>query len=349
MISLSFSSSEIEALRDHRFHHPHPFVQRKMEALLLKSYGLPHDQIASIVGVCANTLRTYFEDYQEGGISRLQEIHFYSPTSALSEFTGTLEAHFRDQPPATVLEASARIHEITKIKRGLTQVRKFMQSIGLKRRKTGSIPAKADVEKQKAFLESELEPRLKEAREGKRNLFFVDAAHFVFAPFLGFLWCFKRVFVKAPSGRMRFNVLGAIDAVSHKLVLITNETYINASSVCSLLAEIAKQNISGPVTLVLDNARYQKCALVQATADALKIELLYLPSYSPNLNLIERLWKFVKKRCLYSKYYPDFLSFHRTIATFLTGVHQQHKENLDSLLSHNFQSFDPSQILLQAA
>lgn len=349
MLSLSFTPSEIEELRDQRFHHPHPFVQRKMEALLLKSYGLPHDQIAAIVGICDNTLRTYFEEYREGGIARLQEIHFYSPTSALSEFTGTLEAHFRDQPPATVLEAAARIHEITKIKRGLTQVRKFMQSIGLKRRKTGSIPAKADAEKQKVFLKSELEPRLKEAREGKRTLFFVDAAHFVFAPFLGFLWCFKRVVVKAPPGRMRFNVLGAIDAVSHKLVLITNETYINAASVCSLLAEIAKQNISGPVTLVLDNARYQKCALVQATADALSIELLYLPSYSPNLNLIERLWKFVKKRCLYSKYYPDFLSFRGTISTFLTGVHHQYKENLDSLLSHKFQSFDQSEIWLQAA
>jgi transposase len=60
--------------------------------------------------------------------------------------------------------------------------------------------------------------------------------------------------------------------------------------------------------VVLDNARYQRCAIVQATARALDIELLYLPTYSPNLNLIERLWKFTKKKSLVSKYYAPPLS-----------------------------------------
>ncbi len=130
-------------------------------------------------------------------------------------------------------------------------------------------------------------------------------------PFLGYLWCFVRIFIKAPAGRQRFNVLGALDAVTHELITITNDTYINAHSVLSLLYKIANRRFSVPVTLVLDNARYQKCKIVWAVAKILDIELLYLPSYSPNLNLIERLWKFVKKKCLYSKYYPDFAAFKR--------------------------------------
>ena len=133
-------------------------------------------------------------------------------------------------------------------------------------------------------------------------MFFVDAAHFVLAPFLGMLWCFARVFIAAPAGRQRFNVLGALNAITHELVTVTNDTYINAESVCELLRRLAALGLGMPITLVLDNARYQKCHVVQTLAETLQIELLYLPPYSPNLNLIERLWKLVKKKCLYSIY-----------------------------------------------
>jgi transposase len=162
----------------------------------------------------------------------------------------------------------------------------------------------------------------------------------VFGSFIGMLWCVTRRWIKSPSGRQRFNVLGAINAMSHQLVTVTNTTYINAESVCELLYQIAALNIAVPVTLVLDNARYQRCALVQAAADALSIELLYLPSYSPNLNLIERLWKFVKKQCLYSKYHADFDAFRRSISECLAQTQTTHKAALDSLLTLHFQSFE---------
>ncbi len=102
----------------------------------------------------------------------------------------------------------------------------------------------------------------------------------------------KRIFIKSPSGRKRFNVLGALNAITHEVITVTNDTYINSESVCQLLHKLAALGLSIPITLVLDNARYQKCRLVQELADSLDIELLYLPSYSPNLNLIERLWKY---------------------------------------------------------
>ena len=98
-----------------------------------------------------------------------------------------------------------------------------------------------------------------------------------------------------------------------------------------------------PVTLVLDNARYQKCKLVWWLANSLNIEMLYLPSYSPNLNLIERLWKFVKKQVLYSKYYADFASFSAAIADCLARTHTDHKAALDSLLSLRFQTLQEPQ------
>ena len=94
-----------------------------------------------------------------------------------------------------------------------------------------------------------------------------------------------------------------------------------------------------PITLVLDNARYQKCKIVTALASQLNIELLFLPAYSPNLNLIERLWKFVKKKVLYSKYYPDFDSFKHSISDCLNQTHTTYKAELDSLLTLKFQAF----------
>lgn len=163
--------------------------------------------------------------------------------------------------------------------------------------------------------------------------------------FLGFVWCFERVFVRAPSGRKRFNVLAALNAITHEIITVTNDSYINALSVCELLRKLAALNLSIPITLVLDNARYQKCQIVQDLAKSLDIELLYLPSYSPNLNLIERLWKFVKKQCLYSKYYENFTLFQEAISTCVENAHITHKKELDSLLTLRFQSFKKTQII----
>jgi len=173
----------------------------------------------------------------------------------------------------------------------------------------------------------------------------VDAAHFVLAPFLGYLWSTVRLFLKAPSGRQRLNVLGALNAVTHELITIINDAYINSQSVCDLLWKIACLNLQTPVTLVLDNARYQKAGIVQQLAAQLKIELLFLPPYSPNLNLIERLWKFVKKQCLYSRYYAEFQSFSHAIIDCLQKTHSTYKPQLDSLLTLEFQTFKKSQFV----
>jgi transposase len=145
-----------------------------------------------------------------------------------------------------------------------------------------------------------LEPRLAQARAGQRAVFFVEAAHFVLAPFLGVLWSVTRIFLRAPAGWQRFNVLGALNAITHELVTVTNDPSITATEVCALLRQLAALTLGVPLTVVLDNARYQRCAPVLLLAASLHIELCCLPPSSPHLNLIERLWKFVKKQCLYS-------------------------------------------------
>ena len=215
-------------------------------------------------------------------------------------------------------------------------------------RKVGTIPAKADHAEQEAFLDDELRPRLDQAEKGKRAVLFVDAAHFVFGPFLGYLWCLVRLLLPGPPGRKRYNVLAALDAVTHRVIRVSNHAYINAQSVCDLLREVASAGLGKPVTLVMDNARYQKCALMQGLAKKLKIELLFLPGYSPNLNLIERLWKFVKRECLGCRVLPDYEAFTAAIDGCLNSLHTKHKEQMDTLLNLEFQLFDEDVSVLSA-
>lgn len=179
-----------------------------------------------------------------------------------------------------------------------------------------------------------------DAREGKKEVFFIDAAHFVWQGFVGFLWCFVKIWVKSPSGRQRFNVLGALNAVTKETLTITNTTYINAWSVIKLLIKLSQryQSTGVPITIILDNASYQACNLVRASAKMMSIELIFLPSYSPNLNLIERLWKFVKKTSLYSQEFSSFEAYCGEITRCIENAHVEHKEQLESLMTWRFQT-----------
>jgi transposase len=195
------------------------------------------------------------------------------------------------------------------------------------------------------FLDTRLKPTLGAAQAGRGHVFFVDAAHFVFGTFLGCLWSFARIFVRAASGRQRFNVLGAWNAMTHELISVTNTTVVNTATMCQLLLKIAASGLTGPITLVLDNARYQRNAVVQALASQLGITLMYLPSYSPNLNLIERLWKFIKRRALYGRYHPTFADFRAAIQQTLDGLPTTYAEQLKTLMTLKFQTFEDVSLL----
>ena len=198
---------------------------------------------------------------------------------------------------------------------------------------------------QAEFRESKLEPLLEEARAGTAQVFFVDAAHFVMGAFLCCVWCRLRLFIRGGSGRKRYSVLGAWNAVTHELVSITTDATVTAETMGALLLKIAALGLQGPLTLVLDNARYQHCAVVMELAKSLNIHLEFLPSYSPNLNLIERLWKFIKKQALYGRHYATFSDFRAAIDGCLAKIPTEHREKLKSLMTHNFQTFDPASFL----
>ena len=173
----------------------------------------------------------------------------------------------------------------------------------------------------------------------------MDAAHVVFGTYLCGLGSIARVFVRAASGRQRFNVLGAWGAVARTLTAVTNVTVVNTDTMCELLRAVAARGLAGPVTTVLDNARYQRHDVVTGRAKEPGIELLFLPSYSPNLNLIERLWRFARRKAVYGKYHPTFADFRAAVQDVLDRVPTTHAGKLASLMTLNFQEVEDVSLL----
>lgn len=343
MRRIEFTEEEIRQLKQESIYHKHPVVRRRMQALHLKAEGMPHKKIGALLGICPRTLGRYLDTFLQGAevgrVAGLKNLNYKGKPNRLMERKEEILAHLEENPPATQKEAQAQIKTLTGIQRSLPQVREFLKKNRVFRRKVKQIPVKVDIEAQETFKTEVLEPLVEQAQAGKLQLFFVDAAHFVMLPFLGYLYSLTVRFIKAASGRKRFSVLGALNAVTKEVVTITDHGYINALSVCALLQKLRDQFEQGPLVLIMDNARYQRCALVLEKALKLDIQILFLPPYSPNLNLIERLWKFVKKKALYNQHYPLYEQFHIAISNCLEQTGTTYKQDLDTLLVAKFQSF----------
>jgi transposase len=153
MIDVHISESEMALLKHERYNHPHPRVMLKMDVLYYKGLGLSNDLICRLCGICGNTMREYWKQYNAGGIERLKEVNFNKPRSELQDFSCTIEAYFTANPPSSIAQASDMIEKITGIKRGETQTRKFLKSLNFRYIKSSSVPAKALTEEKKTSSE----------------------------------------------------------------------------------------------------------------------------------------------------------------------------------------------------
>lgn len=347
MLLINFSEAEIQQLNYERFYYPCPIVQKRIHAVYLKAtVGLPDTMIGQLTGLHRHSVSHWVQVYRNEGFEPLCRFKYGTNKSELENHSDSILKSFTDQPPMSACEAKSRIEELTGIGRSPSQVRAFMKRHKLRYIKTGHIPAKADTEKQRTWLETTLEPAIKEAQNSECHLLFMDAAHFILQPFICALWCMARLFIKAAAGRNRINVLGAVNAITKEVVTLSNTTYINAETIIIFLKQLKKHYGELPLKIVLDNARYQHCKLVEQAAKELNITLLFLPSYSPNLNIIERLWKFTKKTILYAKYYETPYKFHMAINGFFQTVNQKYNTDLKNLMTLKFHFFENQNVLI---
>lgn len=314
-------------------------AKTKLLAIRMHSLGMPHGKIAAALNISDDTVTSYVKIFHKGGVAELMENRQFRPSSSVEPFIKQITESLSKSPVATAKEGANRIKQITGIELSEDQARRIMKRIGMAYRKAASLPGGADPQTQFVFLQDELMPRLQEAREGTRRVFFVDAAHFVLGTFLGMIWCLTRVLIRTGSGRQRYSVLGAVETRDHDLVTIRTSGSVNAQTVCELIEKITREYPGEKITLVMDNARYQRNTGVFDCAQRHGIELLFLPTYSPNLNLIERVWRLIKSRTLRNKYFPDFASFRGGIDSFLDSLSASNRHLLKSLVTENFQTF----------
>ena len=349
---VALTEDERRVVNAERDSHPDAHVRRKMLVVWLLQCGLTRAKAAEVAGLSRPTVQRYVAAYRGGGLGGLRRWGIRGPVGDLVAHAGAIREALTARPVRTAAEAAERIERLTGLRRAPTQTRRFLKAeLGFRWRRTRVIPCppKKDlpdhIRDQRQYLDTQLRPRLDAAAAGGRQVFFVDAAHFVFGTFLCCLWSLARIHVKAASGRQRFNVLGAWNAVTRELLTITNTTVVNAGTMCDLLRAVAGRGLVGPVTMVLDNARYQRNKIVEGLAKELGIELLFLPSYSPNLNLIERLWRLTRRKAAYGRYHPTFAGFRAAVQDVLDRVTTTHAEQLASLMTLDFQEFDDVSLL----
>ena len=340
MIEIHLTDQEIQDLNE-AIDDPSHSEKTKIKLLVIRMRheGAKTGFISKCLNLHSNTITNYLNEFQAGKLPATLENRYYKPTSSLEPFLPCIRCSFLAYPVADAKQAVERIHKLTGIRLSESQSRRFMKSLGLKLRKTAPVPGKCDHQLQFDFYTREMLPRLEEARLGKRKVLFVDAAHFVLGAFLGLIWCFQRIFLRTSPGRQRYNILGAIDSHNQEFTSIRTTENINAQTIISLLDLVKAKYPIIPISLVMDNARYQHCNAVKAHAAKLDVELLFLPPYSPNLNLIERVWKLTKKKCLTNKYHKDFRAFRTAIDQCIDDFEGRLKPELKSLLALNFQFF----------
>ena len=186
-------------------------------------------------------------------------------------------------------------------------------------------------------MDVRLTPLLKQAEKEEIELYFGDGVHLIYGAELGYCWCKERQEVKSAYGRKRFNVMGAYNPITHKTTVVSNDSYLTSTEIVELYRKLREENGDKRIVIILDNARYQKCELTRNAAEEYNIEVIYLPSYSPNLNLIERLWKLLRKECMCNKYKETFQKFCEDILDFLSKTSTKYLEKVTSLLAPNFQ------------
>ena len=335
------SPEELDKLNYERYHYPCPIVQKRLHCIYLKAVsGYSNEKIGKLMDAHRNSISEWVHTYQQDGYDALVRVGYGTNQSVLENLADSITELFTSRPPRSLCEAVLKVKELTGIQRSATCLRSFMKWHKFHFLKTGHLPAKVNNTQQHEWVGTTLKPVTEAAHKGEVHLLFMDAAHFTLQPFLCSLWSKTRIFIKAAAGRNRINVLGAVNAITKEVSTYTNTTYICANCLIEFLKQLKQQYNDKPIAIVLDNARYQHCFLVTTFAKSIGVHLLFLPPYSPNLNIIERLWKFTKKQILNAQYYDAPKKFHQAVNDFFENINQNHNTELHKLLTLNFQFFD---------
>jgi len=309
----------------------------KIKGILLLNRGYAYTEIAEILLIDQTTVWRWYESYASEGIDGLMKDNYTGGTSKLTERQQTkLIEHLESNMYLTAKEICAFVKKTFKVSYTPKGMTSLLHQLGFTYKKPKHIPGKADIEAQKEFIKKFR--KLQKKKSAEDRIYFMDGVHPMHnsQPAYGWIRKGKDMVLKANTGRQRINLNGAYNLEDHTVVIQEAEM-INGQSTVSLLKEMLQKQPLGLIYVILDNARYYRSGFVQDFVSQNKrIRLLFLPPYSPNLNVIERLWKFFKKKVIYNSYYAEFAVFRKYCLNFFKNI-EKFRTELQTLMTDNFQ------------
>lgn len=311
----------------------------RIKAMLLLNKGYSYGQTADILLMDEDSIRRWYQEHETGGIENLLQDRYKGGETKLSmKQQQELTAHLDRQICLTSKEVCQYVKKRYCVNYTVKGMTDLLHRLGFVYKKPKHIPGKANREAQEEFIKQYKE--LKQNKNLQDKIYFMDGCHPLHNSLLGYGWIKKgkEKFVKANTGRERVNLNGAYNTEENKIIVREDES-INAQSTVALLKQILHEQSQGILYVILDNARYYHSKYVKEFLEKnTRIKFVYLPPYSPNLNLIERLWKLMKKKVAYNKYYEKFSVFRENIMMFFQNSNQYQLE-LKNLMTENFQLF----------
>ena len=308
----------------------------RIHAIILLGTAYTIKKVKQILFIDDETLRSYVDTYRSEGLPGLLSD---GRTGKSSKLTDEQINHLKEELDTNIHLTTASVINFVNTRfstdYSTSGMRDLLHRIGYVHKKPKLVPGKPDTEAQDVFLE-QYEAFMDLKAEGI-EVVFIDAVHPEHNALAAYGWIKRGSTreLKTNSGRQRLNLHGAINAETHEITVIESET-VDSSSTINLFSAIENKYPAAPcIKVILDNAKYHYSTLVKEYVENSRIELVFLPSYSPNLNLIERLWGFFKKKVLYNTYYENIKAFRSACITFFSQIDKYQKE-ISAFMSAEF-------------
>lgn len=349
-MQIQLTSKEVAHLRvvqkRERFHRRR-FV--KATVLLMLHRGLSLQDIELSLSIDDNTIRRYARGFLEKGLSNYLSDNYVPYTGRLTDEQETsLAKHLDNNLYLDVKPIIAYVEDQFGIRYSVSGMRDLLHRIGFVYKKSKSRASKASEEAQCIFLEEKLPELMAEVEAGAAEIYFADGTHPTHNTKTGRGWIRKgaEFEIDCNNGRKRVNINGAVRAVKPEHLVYDLTDSINAQSTQRLCRKLLKKHAGKTIYFICDNARYNHCKWLKDWAKDQRIEFVYLPAYSPNLNLIERLWRLLRKKAINSIYYQTYEKFQEGIIDFLDNS-KVYKDEIRSLLTLNFRTVGGTSVYAQ--
>jgi transposase len=337
MLDYRLSEQELAELRAAHRRAPNVREAYRINAVILLGRGRTPGDVADALLIDPETVRTYFKRYKKGGIEELLRMNYVGSESLLDAVQlAELDAHLQKHLHPTAESVARWVEERWRVCYAPSGMAAVLRRLGYVYKKPKLVPGKANAEAQKNFLKDY--ENVKKNRDEGDVILFMDATHPQHNPVISYGWIKRGEEhpIKSNTGRRRLNINGAIDVERMSAEIRFDDT-IDAVSTIALFEQIERANpLAKRITIICDNARYYRSKAVAEYLENSRIDLLFLPPYSPNLNLIERFWKYFKRQVLYNHYYEAFNDYKNACQRFFREL-DSYVPQLRSLLTENFE------------